>query len=101
MQNNFEYDIISKIENNGRVLIMDEELKEKLLKILTELPDENSWLDYKVAPYNREDKYEKAEFIKDLCAFLNCTESYGKDKFIIFGIVDKTKFKRGISQDSM
>lgn len=101
MQNNFEYDIISKIENNGRVLIMDEELKEKLLKILTELPDENSWLDYKVAPYNREDKYEKAEFIKDLCAFLNCTESYGKDKFIILGIADKTKFKRGISQDSM
>lgn len=72
---------------------MDEELKEKLLKIITELPDENSWLDYKQIPYQDS---EKAEFIRDLCAFLNCKESYGKDKFIIFGITDKTKKRIGL-----
>ena len=77
---------------------MEEELKEQLLAILTDLPSENSWLDYKVAPY---DKNHRAEFIKDVCAFLNCTESYSKDKFIIIGIVDKTKYKKGINQNRM
>lgn len=72
---------------------MDEELKEKLLKIITELPDENSWLDYKQIPY---EDTEKAEFIRDLCAFLNCRESYSKDKFIIFGVADKTKKRIGL-----
>lgn len=65
---------------------MNEQQKNNLNNILNELPDENSWLDYKVEPYSKQDK---AEFIKDLCAFLNSTESYGKDKFIIFGINDE------------
>lgn len=75
---------------------MDDELKEKLLTILEDLPSECSWLDYKMVPY---DKYQKAELIKDVCAFLNCTESYGKDKFIIIGIVDKTKYKKGTNDN--
>lgn len=77
---------------------MGENLKGKILSILDDLPSENSWLDYKIAPY---DKNHKAEFIKDVCAFLNCTESYGKDKFIIFGVVDKTKYKKGINENRM
>ena len=69
---------------------MDEELKKKLLKILEELPDENCCLDYKEIPY-KEEKYNKASFIKDICGFINSSEAYGKDKFIILGITDKTK----------
>lgn len=75
---------------------MDEELKKKLLKILEELPEENCCIDYKEIPYN-EDKYHKAAFIKDICGFINSSEAYGKDKFIILGIRDKTKERIGIS----
>ena len=49
---------------------MYKELREKILNILSDLPSESSWLDYKLSPY---DKNHKAEFIKDVCAFLNCT----------------------------
>ena len=77
---------------------MDTELKEQLLKILTELPSENSYLDYKEAPYKQENM---AEFIKDVCAFLNCTESYEKDKFIIIGVIDKSRYKKGINENPM
>lgn len=77
---------------------MYKELREKILNILSDLPSESSWLDYKLFPY---DKDHKAEFIKDVCAFLNCTESYGEDKFIIVGVVDKTKYKKGINQNRM
>lgn len=77
---------------------MNDELREKLLKVLSDLPCECSWIDYKLCPY---DKNHKAEFIKDVCAFLNCTESYGQDKFIIIGVVDKTKYKKGINQNRM
>ena len=79
---------------------MEEELKEKLYKILSELPDENYWLDYKQIPY-KEDKYSKASFIKDICGFLNSAEAYGKDKFIIIGIKDKTKDREGIKSIQM
>lgn len=35
---------------------MNKEEKEELLEILKELPDENSWLDYKEIPYKKEKK---------------------------------------------
>ena len=76
---------------------MDEKLKEKLKRILNELPSENSCLDYKVGPYPNN---KKADFIKDLNGFLNSNDGYGKDKFIIFGINDK-KERIGINVDSM
>lgn len=79
-------------------LYLDSELKEKILKILQEMPSECSWLDYKIQPYKNE---SKPDFVKDICAFLNSTESYGKDKFIIIGIVDGQKFKKGIDQNPM
>lgn len=62
---------------------MDEELLSKLHRIIDELPDEGSRIDYKDIPYL---DTQKAEFIRDLCAFLNCDESYGEEKYIIFGI---------------
>lgn len=77
---------------------MDEQLKDKIYKILNELPDENSWLDYKEIPY---EKNKRADFIIDLCGFLNSKESHGKDKFIIFGIRNKTKETFGIKSKPM
>lgn len=77
---------------------MSDEVRDEILKILSDLPSECSWLDYKISTY---DQNHKAEFIKDVCAFLNCTESYGKNKYIIVGIVDKTKYKKGILQGDM
>lgn len=79
-------------------VLMNEELKNKLYQILSELPDENSWLDYKAIPYQ---KNKRADFIKDLCGFLNSIDSYGKDKFIIIGIRDKTKETFGIKEKPM
>lgn len=67
---------------------MNEELKENLYKIINELPDECSWLDYKEIPYL--DK-QRAEFIRDLCAFLNSNESFEQDKYIILGVTNDKK----------
>lgn len=75
---------------------MKDSVKNKLLQILSELPNEDAWLDYKEIPY-RDDK--KADFIKDLCGFLNCMESYGDDKFIIIGISDD-RFRIGLRNDN-
>lgn len=45
---------------------MNEEQEKELLNILTNLPSESSWLDYKLFPYDND---HKAEFIKDVCSF--------------------------------
>lgn len=45
---------------------MNEELIGKLIRIVEQLPDENSCLDYKLFPYDNE---KMPEFVKDLCAF--------------------------------
>lgn len=65
---------------------MNIELKSELIKIVEELPPESSCLDYKVLPYENDNI---SELIKDICAFLNSEEAYGKNKFIIIGISDK------------
>ncbi len=77
--------------------MVDENLEEKLYTILNKLPDENAWLDYKEIPYLDE---QRGEFIKDLCAFLNSIESYGKDKFIILGVTNDKQL-RGIHSIQM
>ena len=64
---------------------MNYELLVELKKIIDELPSENSCLDYKLFPYENS---KFSEFIKDLCAFLNSEEGYGRNKFIIIGIDD-------------
>jgi len=65
---------------------MNEELIGKLIRIVEQLPDENSCLDYKLFPYDNE---KMPEFVKDLCAFLNSEEAYNKDKYVMIGIGDK------------
>lgn len=77
---------------------MDKELYDEILDIIENMPNEGPILDYKEAPYFN---YGKADFIKDVCAFLNCTESYGKNKFIIIGVDNKTKKRKGIPKDLM
>lgn len=68
---------------------------EKVINIIKKLPNENAGLDYKVLPYKKE---KMADFIIDVIAMLNSDESYGSDKFIIFGITDN-KFKKGIIEE--
>lgn len=63
---------------------MNEKLKESLYRILDEKVSECSWLDYKEFPYAS----DFAKFIKLLNGFLNSTDSYQKDKFIIIGVSD-------------
>lgn len=76
----------------------DEEIKEKVCRILDDLPDENAWLDYKLRyDFGTEDKID---FVKDLCAFVNSSDSYGSDKFIIVGVADRTKFLKGLNCSS-
>lgn len=77
---------------------MDRKFKNEIRDILNELPDENSSLDYKEIPY---EKCRHADFISDLCAFLNSNESYDKDKFIIFGVRDATKERIGLNEKQM
>lgn len=76
---------------------MNIELRSELIKIIEELPSENSCLDYKLLPYGDGDMNE---LIKDLCAFLNSEEAYGKNKFIIIGINDK-KYLHGLTNVPM
>jgi len=74
---------------------MNEELKEKIYKILTELPSENACLDYKTNSY-KDNANDQAEFIKDLNGFLNSMDGYGHDKFIIIGVYYDDKKRKYI-----
>ena len=76
---------------------MDEEAKKELNTILNDLPTENCWLDYKADPYKSSDM---GDLINDFSAFLNSEQSYGKNKYIIYGI-DNKKDRRGITADEM
>lgn len=62
--------------------MIDENVKNKVLNILENLPSEGPCLDYKSGyPPNK-----KAELIKDVCGFLNSIDGLGQDKFIIIGV---------------
>ena len=78
---------------------MNLDLKKEIYRILDELPDENSCLDYKLMPYKGGE--DKSELLKDICAFLNSEEAYEKDKYIIFGVQDKTHYILGIDNNPM
>lgn len=77
---------------------MNEELEQKLNNILRELPSECNYVDYKQIPYKNNEK-DRVECIKDIISFLNCNQAYLQDKFIIFGIMDKTFERIGLIQD--
>lgn len=62
------------------------DIKLNIEKILKEGLTESNMLDYKSIEY--EDS-KLSDFFKDTISFLNSEESYGKDKYIIFGVTDK------------
>lgn len=69
--------------------------EEDVKKILSELPSECSYLDYKEIPYL---KNKKHDFIKDVIAMLNSPESIGEKKYIVFGVTDD-KHRVGIDEN--
>ena len=69
--------------------------EEDVIRILSELPSECSYLDYKEIPYLGNKKHD---FIKDSIAMLNSPEGIGKKKYIIFG-VSNDKQLVGIKKD--
>lgn len=62
-------------------------------EILRRLPNECAYIDYKQTPYF---KRQYHDLIKDVIAMLNSEEAIGKDKAIIFGVVDGTRKLIGI-----
>lgn len=76
---------------------MEDEVKSELNKILNELPNESSWLDYKSKAYDISDL---AGLTNDICAFLNSEQSYGRNKYIICGIRND-KCRIGIDSKDM
>ncbi|MGO2892602.1 helix-turn-helix domain-containing protein [Enterococcus devriesei] len=82
---------VEKLESISPVENMIEQL-------IRQKVNENSFLDYKQIEYSNDNK-GKMELIKDVIAMLNCEESFEKDKFIIFGVVNENLYAKGI--DSM
>ena len=66
---------------------------DKVREILQKLPSEGPCIDYKEVPYRKDQNHS---FIKDVVAMLNSEAAAGQDKFIIVGIEDKTREKKGI-----
>ncbi|MGI6033909.1 MAG: ATP-binding protein [Coriobacteriales bacterium] len=69
-------------------------IEDQVKKIIEELPSEASWLDYKIKPYDINEN--KIDFLKDIIAMLNSKADIGENKFIIIGIEDNNKYKKGI-----
>ena len=57
-----------------------------IIEILSRLPSECAYLDYKLIPYVK-DHYQ--DLIKDVIAMLNSEEGIGHKKAIIFGVSDE------------
>ncbi len=57
-----------------------------IYEILSSLPSECSYIDYKQIPYQ---KLKRHDFVKDVIAMLNSSECIGKRRFIIFGVTDE------------
>ncbi|SMC81814.1 ATP-binding protein [Papillibacter cinnamivorans] len=66
---------------------------EYILEVLSQLPSEFDTIEYKEIPYNHKNCYR---VIETVIAMLNSDFGIGHNKFIIFGIVDKTLEKRGL-----
>lgn len=58
-------------------------VKSNIKKILESKASESNTLDYKSKEYTKDGL---SDFFRDTISFLNSNESYGKDKYIIFGV---------------
>lgn len=72
-------------------------IEDDIREILIKKPSECAYLDYKIVPYNSNNKHD---FVKDVIAMLNSEEAIGKDKFIVFGVEDKCKYQKGIDLEA-
>lgn len=77
---------------------MMEFVEQTIIDILEKRPSECAYLDYKQYPYP---KIKKHDFIKDIIAMLNSDEGFGKDKVIIFGVVDKNRYLKGMEIEDL
>lgn len=77
---------------------MSDYVEDKIIDILRRRPSEGACFDYKELPYF---KKEDHKFVKDVDAMLNSIEGVGKDKFIIFGVKDKSKELKGIQKEHL
>ena len=70
-------------------MIPSTELGEALIRILNnaELISENSVIDYKVEPYPKD---KDCELFKDVLAMANSCDRPGEDRWIIFGVENRT-----------
>lgn len=59
--------------------------EDTVIKLLSKLPGECAWIDYKVQVYSKE---KMSDAIKDSIAMLNSNEAFGKDKYLIFGVAE-------------
>lgn len=73
------------------------ETEAKVIEILQKLPSEGPNLDYKEMPYK---PHDKLNFLKDVIAMLNAEAAMDKDKFIIFGVEDKSRQLKGIVEEA-
>lgn len=74
--------------------------EKEVINIIKNLPNvnEKAVIDFKIIPYTKD---KMADFISDTIAMLNSIEAYRKDKYIIFGVVDSTKYPKGIELEEM
>lgn len=72
-------------------------IENDIFNILSGLPSECSYIDYKQVPYF---KTKKHDFVKDVIAMLNSSESIGEKKYIIFGVTDDKQLI-GIHKEQM
>lgn len=85
-----------KFENgNEDSVLKNFETEEVVVDIIKNKRNESSKLDYKLIDYKNSDDGKK-ELVKDVIALLNTEEAIGEDKFIIFGIVDGSMYRRGL-----
>lgn len=70
---------------------------DKVREVLDRLPSEEPCVDYKIFPYKENQRHE---FLKDVISMLNSEEGMGKDKYIIFGVDNRTRHLVGIDSES-
>lgn len=80
-------------------MIHSVELGEALIKILqsAETISENSVIDYKVGPYPKD---QDCELFKDVLAMANSCDRPGEDRWIIFGVENRTHELVGVDVDN-
>lgn len=84
----------------GLMLRNTKNIVQRILEDPCGLPEECAWIDYKDAYQSSLTRREKDKLGQDVTAFLNCIQTFGRDKLILFGIhenkAEKTKSYVGL-----